>query len=320
MKVMKAKHVLMVAALTMMVGIVVVDSEPNTCSHTCGNETIEYPFAVDINNNASSDCFSDGSLIQLNCTESKLYVGNMPVLNISISTAQIDVLFFVSQYCGTGDGNYTKNTPSFHSGSYTISSKENKFLTIGNNSFGYLNSYNDNNTYSTGCITRSFGDLRSIDNGTCSGIGCCQVDIPPRMWNISIEASNFNKNTSDVCSYSFVVKNGNYTFSATDITEGLRVDQLPMVLDWTVGNLTENCSTASSNNNGVNYMCKSNSDCHDNDTAFGYLCRCKDGYDGNPYHPLGCTGQLFIHPSIQCYFTHIFKQIFGSFSIATFTF
>jgi hypothetical protein len=140
------------------------------------------------------------------------------------------------------------------------------------------------------------------------------------MWNISIEASNFNKNTADVCSYSFVVKNGNYTFSATDITEGLRVNQLPMVLDWTVGNLTENCSTASSNNNGVNYMCKSNSDCHDNDTAFGYLCRCKDGYDGNPYHPLGCTGQLFIHPSIQCYFTHIFKQIFGSFSIATFTF
>jgi hypothetical protein len=140
MKVMKAKHVLMVAALTMIVGIFAADSEPNTCSHTCGNKTIEYPFAIDVNNNASSDCFSDRSLIQLNCIESKLYVGNMPVLNISISTAQIDVLFFVSQYCGTGDGNYTKNTPSFHSGSYTISSKENKFLTIGNNSFGYLNS------------------------------------------------------------------------------------------------------------------------------------------------------------------------------------
>ncbi|GAU15131.1 hypothetical protein TSUD_08690 [Trifolium subterraneum] len=290
MKVMKVKHVLMVTALTMMVGIVAVDSAPKICTQTCGNVEIPYPFGINItNDNASSDCLTGRRLIQLICNESILYAGhNVPVLNISIPTAQIDVLSYISQYCGASDTD-DRNRPTFHTRSYTISSKENKFITIGYNSFGYLNSYNDNNIYSTGCLTRSFGDKRPIDNGTCSGIGCCQVDIPPRMWNISIEASNFDKTTSDICSYSFVVKNGNYTFSSTELSEGLRVNQLPMVLDWTVGDFDENCSTASSKNNGVNYMCKSNSHCYDNDTAFGYLCRCDLGYDGNPYHPLGCT-------------------------------
>ncbi|PNX81947.1 wall-associated receptor kinase 2-like protein, partial [Trifolium pratense] len=285
MKVMKVKHVLMVTALTMMVGIVAADSEPNTCRHTCGKVQIPYPFAIDVNNNASSECFLHRRFIRLSCNESKLYVGNVPMLNIDISKAQMDVLLNVSYYCSV-DNQYKSR---LHGRSYTISSKENKFLTIGNDSYGYLNSYNNNNTYSTGCLTRSFGDQRLIDNGTCSGIGCCQVDIPPRMLNISIEASNFNKNTSDVCSYSFIVKNGNYTFSTTHLSEGLPFKQLPMVLDWTVGDFDENCSTASSRNNGVNYACKNNSHCHDNDTAFGYLCRCKEGYEGNPYHPLGCT-------------------------------
>ncbi|MCI23477.1 wall-associated receptor kinase-like protein, partial [Trifolium medium] len=106
------------------------------------------------------------------------------------------------------------------------------------------------------------------------------------MWNISIKASNFNESTSDVCSHSFIVKNGNYTFSYTHLSEGLPFNQSPVVLDWTLGNFDDNCSTVSSRNN---YACKSNSHCYDNDIAFGYLCRCDPYYEGNPYHPLGCT-------------------------------
>jgi len=262
----------------------------NNCSHTCGGIEIPHPFGIIDDNNPSSDCFL-GRFISLTCNDSKIYTGNMELLNINISKAEIDVLFDVSYYCSVL--NHTE--AGLESNLYTISSKENKFVTVGYDSYGYFNIFDGEkeNKYSTGCLTRSFGDERLIDNGTCSGIGCCQVDIPPRMWNISIEASNFN-DSSKFCSYSFVVKNGSYTFNSAHLLQGgFPSKELPVVLDWTIGGFDENCSTASSKNNGVNYACKNNSHCYDQDMDFGYQCRCNTGYEGNPYHPNGCTGQFF---------------------------
>jgi len=281
---MKMKHVYVLA----MVILAVTVAATNKCSHTCGGKEIPYPFGID-HNNPSSDCFVGGRFLPFICNESKIYLGNMEVLNINIFKAEIDVLFHVSKYCG--DDNTTENTIArLTDGSYTISSKENKFVTVGSNSYGYFNSYDGENKYSTGCLTSFIGYQRSIDNGTCSGIGCCQVDIPPRMWNISIQASYFNQNSSQYCSYAFVVKNGSYTFSSAHSKKGLPFNGLPVVLDWTIGN--ESCSTASSKNNGGNYGCKNNSYCDDKDADFGYRCSCNPGFEGNPYHPHGCTGQF----------------------------
>ncbi|KEH39811.1 wall-associated receptor kinase-like protein [Medicago truncatula] len=285
MKVIKMKHVYVLAMVVVLVGTTVAaDSATNTCSHTCGGQEIPYPFGID-DNNTSSECFLGRRLIPLTCNESKIYAGDMEVLNIDIFNAQIEASFYVSKYCGV----HNYNKPRLNSGSYIISSKENKFITVGINSFGYFNSYRGGeNKYSTGCLTRSFGLPRLIDNETCSGIGCCQVDIPPKMWNISIEAYNFNQNSSLYCSYAFVVKNGSYTFSTNHLSpKGFRYEELPVVLDWTIGE--ENCSTASSKKNGVNYGCKNNSHCDDKDTYFGYRCHCNQGFEGNPYHPNGCT-------------------------------
>ncbi|XP_058724818.1 putative wall-associated receptor kinase-like 16 [Vicia villosa] len=276
------KHVLMINALTMMVGIAALAADTcNDIIHTCGDVEIPYPFAI-YNNNP--DCFSHRQLLKLYCNKSKIYAGkNLQVLNINISKSQIEWLLDVSKYCGKDNVNNYENTLT--TASYTISSKDNKFITVGNNSYGYLNSFSDDGgKYSTGCLTRSFGDPRDIDNGTCSGIGCCQVDIPPRMTNISVQAYNFNK-SSESCSYSFVVKNDSYTFSSTHLSKGLPQREFPAVFDWTIGD--ENCSSAK--NNGVNYGCKSNSHCDDKDTYFGYRCKCNPGYEGNPYNPIGCT-------------------------------
>ncbi|KEH39808.1 putative wall-associated receptor kinase, galacturonan-binding domain-containing protein [Medicago truncatula] len=200
-----------------LVGTVAADSTPlNTCSHTCGDKEIPYPFGIN-DTSSNSDCFVGGRLIQLHCNESKIYMGdNLEVSNINTTKAEIDVLFYVSEYCSVDNYTYTK--VGLNSGTYTISSKENKFVTVGN-SYGYFNSYSGNDiAYSTGCLTRTFGD--QINDGKCSGVGCCQIDIHPKMRNVSIQASNFNT-SSKFCSYSFVVRNGSYDFSSTHLSQGL---------------------------------------------------------------------------------------------------
>nr|POE62642.1 wall-associated receptor kinase 1 [Quercus suber] len=51
-----------------------------------------------------------------------------------------------------------------------------------------------------------------------------------------------------------------------------------MVLDWAIGN--ETCEVAQ---NKANYLCGANTTCSNPKNQFGYRCKCKDGYEGNPY-------------------------------------
>ncbi|XP_057442738.1 putative wall-associated receptor kinase-like 16 [Lotus japonicus] len=195
-------------------------------------------------------------------------------------------MFNVSFKCYNSTGiNYWSN-PWLDTASFSISSKENKFLTVGCDSYGYLNSFYDEQSYSTGCLTRCYGHrIRSIiENETCSGIGCCQVDVPPRMRNITVEAFGFSNSTEslETCTYSFVVKQGSYNFFATDL-KAFPHTEFPLVLDWTVGN-----KSCDSSKIGTDYACKNNSLCVDEDMDYGYRCTCMAGYEGNPYHPDGC--------------------------------
>ncbi|KAK9911299.1 hypothetical protein M0R45_035218 [Rubus argutus] len=59
------------------------------------------------------------------------------------------------------------------------------------------------------------------------------------------------------------------------------VEELPVVLDWTIGN--KSCSNVVENN-----ACQGNNTCSDFENGLGYRSKCNDGYEGNPYR--GCHG------------------------------
>ena len=128
------------------------------------------------------------------------------------------------------------------------------------------------------------------------------------MRNISVQAFDFPNSTDSLgCSYSFVVKYGFYNFSV-DHLDIFPYKMLPLVLDWSVG--SENCK-ASKGKDG--YACKKNSDCDDEEIGFGYRCKCKEGYEGDPYHPEGCIGNLILPLNfLFLLFTSIIKVLIYS--------
>jgi len=262
----------------------------------CGNVTIPYPFGIGISTQDQAPCYLDRKF-ELTCSKNSKLVRadkTSEILDIK-PEGQFVVMIPVSKYCSTEE-----HTPvTLGVSNFSISNKENQFITVGCDSYGYLDSTYDGNTYSTGCLTRCHGNQIVFDNGNCSGIGCCEVDIPPRMRNISVKASSFNTSLelpSLNCSYSFVAMKDNYTFSSTHLERnGFPFEELPVVIDWAVGEFHETCTSY----NSKTYACKNNTKCDDSDTDFGYRCRCKEGYAGNPYlHPHGCTGSFLFIQSV----------------------
>ena len=124
------------------------------CNDTCGGVSIPYPFGTGISSITGKNCSLNKSF-KLTCNDSKLITGkNIQVLNISIQ-GQLEMSFFVSRSCYNKSGGVLYKYPYINTPLiYTINSTENKFITVGCNSYGYLNNYRNGLLYSTGCLTK----------------------------------------------------------------------------------------------------------------------------------------------------------------------
>ncbi|KAM1134084.1 hypothetical protein ACFX19_043962 [Malus domestica] len=167
-----------------------------------------------------------------------------------------------------------------------MSNTDNVFVTVGCDTYGYImGDKNGNYGYTGGCTTVC-GSIDYVANGSCTGIGCCQTPIAQGMTFFEVSARS-SKNHTDVysfnpCGFSFAVLEGKFNFFSNMLwSDYLKNKQLLVVLDWSVG--TETCSNVVEKIQVMNYTCQGNTMCYDVENGYGYRCKCKDGYQGNPY-------------------------------------
>ncbi|KAF8660555.1 hypothetical protein HU200_057578 [Digitaria exilis] len=259
------------------------------CQTHCGDVEIPYPFGI------CTGCAIEKGL-EINCNKTgngieKPFIGNVEVLNISVSSGKTRTLSPISTYCG-----YNPNTKQpdellwsvdYSSWPYRFSNLDNKFIVIGCNTLAYI--------YRTGYTTACASvceNPSALTNDSCLGVGCCENAIPDGLTSYAVAFYSVYNDSNNLqfnpCSDAALVETESFKFSSHYITtrqfnetyEGRQ----PLVLDWAIGKVA--CDVAT---NMSSYACRHiNSECVNSTNGPGYLCNCSNGYDGNPYVPDGC--------------------------------
>ncbi|KAL7263053.1 hypothetical protein ACSBR1_001264 [Camellia fascicularis] len=262
------------------------DLKNHGCMNSCGNLNIPYPFGVKENCYLSKDFF-------INCSHSQPYLrhGNVQVTNISLEEGELGIMNYISRNCYDRLGTPLQSNINalLNASNFSISSTKNKFTAIGCDTYAYLRVLESESfVFATGCVSSCMSISYVPDDGSCSGIGCCQTSIPKRLSHIEIRASSFSNHTNvsnfNPCSYAFVVEEDAFNFSKTYL-QNFTKDMVPLVLDWGIWD-NETCDEAK--RNLTSYACGDHSDCYKAEIGHGYLCKCSEGYKGNAYLSDGC--------------------------------
>ncbi|CAK8567479.1 unnamed protein product [Lathyrus sativus] len=264
-------------------------SLPN-CPEKCGSVDIPFPFGTTV------DCSLNNTFL-INCNKTLvpfLPQSNQRVIDISLG-GTLRVAWPVASDCYTKNGTLMNQTiPDINITYFPASPTRNKLIAVGCDTVGVFQTTDSGggNFFITACVAYCNRLNNISDIKSCSGTGCCEVLIPQGDVFTNVKygsTSGIAKNHSLVhnfnpCGYAFLVENGNYSFKPSDLK--LEKKEFPVLLDWAIGNQT--CEQAKKDNSS--YACKADkSTCHNAGTKrSGYLCRCLDGYRGNPYLNHGC--------------------------------
>ncbi|KAJ4797913.1 Wall-associated receptor kinase 2 [Rhynchospora pubera] len=149
------------------------------CNDTCGAVSIPYPFGF------SPGCYLPG--FNLSCSNVngtyQPFLSEYELVSIDLSSARARIKNTISSICHNPTGKITSHAGwvSLMYTPYRFSNTQNKVSLIGCETFAFVGIWQDSTWGFTGGCVSECPDLVGIENGTCSGIGCCQTTIPKGM-------------------------------------------------------------------------------------------------------------------------------------------
>ncbi|XP_057975615.1 wall-associated receptor kinase 2-like [Malania oleifera] len=263
------------------------------CQSKCGNLTVPYPFGI------GDGCYLSDSYA-INCNASYdpprpfLGAGNLEV--VEITAVHVRIKNWVAYNCYARTGALISTAPAWirlaHP-PFTFSDTANMFTVIGCDTLALIQG-SEGLTYTSGCVSLC-NDSGAVPNGSCGGIGCCQTAVPRGLRRFKTAIGNLNNHTRtwqfNPCSYAFLVEQERYSFEVSDLSDPgflSRIRNVPVVLDWAIGNKSCEEARRESPSRWSEFGCKENSECYDVENGSGYRCSCYEGYEGNPYLAPGC--------------------------------
>jgi hypothetical protein len=298
------------------------------CPDKCGNISIPYPFGT------KAGCYFDETF-SITCNLSTtppatlddlltlrgigFYYGDqanptgvrtnrswwtVDLVDIDVTRGEARVSMPASSDCSLNESYHELNLNHMSlnfSTTFLFSATRNVLVGVGQSVRARLFGDTARNNYSAAC--NSLFDTPAVaQEGLCNGFGCCQAELAPGL--VGIMPSMYYQSNSMwktfPCTYSMVVDRSWYNFSLQDLygykALGKRFPGgAPVVLDWAIRN-----GSCQAEGKPLPMACRSgNSLCVNATNGYGYLCKCKDGFDGNPYIPDGCQG--------TCIQSHFFK-------------
>uniref|UniRef100_A0A0E0IQ25 EGF-like domain-containing protein n=1 Tax=Oryza nivara TaxID=4536 RepID=A0A0E0IQ25_ORYNI len=281
---------------------------------TCGDVGVPYPFGID----GGSCSFLPG--FNLTCDRTKqphrLFLGDgshLQVTEISLANYTVRVLNGVGTVNFTFAG-HNDSTAKWagvgvgqDDGPYIVSEEHNQLVVTGCNIMASLLGNSGSNVI-IGCssfcsITDWWGAdpiVHSGAGGACSGLGCCDVNITigRPSYDLQLRWLDWDHNYDDLLPIAVrIAERGWFDGMSTKLLRknSRSAVPVPVVLEWAVASVHKPPTPVDVNStcpkDPARSECRSsNSFCRNiaNMYRSGYVCKCDDGYQGNPYLTGGC--------------------------------